>query len=137
MTQSTKTVKGISKGKRNGLSIQKLLMDELCVDVVTELRFAAELTGGTGKGLRERLRQAGVKDWRFDLAIPDHKIAIELEGGLFVNGRHGRGLGMISDMNKYNFGTLSGWRILRFTHTHHKHAQIIDAVKILITKFDN
>lgn len=53
--------------------------------------------------------------WRFDFAIPSRKIAIEIEGGVWTNGRHTRGKGYIGDMEKYNFAALLGWRILRFT----------------------
>lgn len=53
--------------------------------------------------------------WRFDYAIPDCKIAIEVEGGAWTGGRHTRGAGFVSDMEKYNTGTLLGWRIFRVT----------------------
>lgn len=53
--------------------------------------------------------------WRFDFAIPSKKIAIEIEGGVWTNGRHTRGRGYIGDMEKYNFAVLLGWRVLRFT----------------------
>ena len=53
--------------------------------------------------------------WRFDYAWPSHKIAIEQEGGVFVQGRHSRGAGMVKDMEKYNNAALLGWRVFRFT----------------------
>ncbi len=53
------------------------------------------------------------RKWRFDLAIPSHKIAIEVEGGVWTNGRHTRGSGFLGDMEKYNAGTSLGWRIIR------------------------
>ncbi len=64
--------------------------------------------------------------WRFDFAllpvspavISRYKIGIEIEGGVFTQGRHTRGAGFVKDLEKYNFATLLGWRILRFTPTH-------------------
>lgn len=131
MTQSTRTIKGISKGKRKALQLVELLKSE-GIEAVTEYRFAAELVGGTGKGLRQRLKANGLKDWRFDIAITLHLIAIELDGAVFTSGRHTRGLGFISDMDKMNAATVNGWRVLRFTHTHHKHSKIVEMVKGMI-----
>jgi len=53
--------------------------------------------------------------WRFDYAYPDAKVAVELEGGTWVNGRHTRGGGFEKDAEKYNAAVLLGWRVLRFT----------------------
>ena len=51
--------------------------------------------------------------WKFDYAIPTHKVAIEVEGGVWIQGRHTRGSGFVKDMEKYNEATALGWRILR------------------------
>jgi len=53
--------------------------------------------------------------WRFDFALVEDKIAIEIEGGTWINGRHSRALGYTKDCEKYNTAALMGWRILRFT----------------------
>ena len=53
--------------------------------------------------------------WRFDFAIPELKIAIEIEGGLWVQGRHNRAAGYIKDMEKYNAAGKLGWLVLRYT----------------------
>lgn len=53
--------------------------------------------------------------WRFDYAIPAHKIAIEVEGGVWTQGRHTRPAGFLGDMEKYNAAAVLGWRILRTT----------------------
>jgi len=53
--------------------------------------------------------------FRFDIAIPSLKIAIEFEGGVFSGGRHTRGKGYISDCKKYNLATMHGWKLLRYT----------------------
>ena len=53
--------------------------------------------------------------WRFDWAWPDIKLAIEQEGGVWIQGRHSRGVGMVADMEKYNSAAIAGWRVLRFT----------------------
>jgi len=52
--------------------------------------------------------------WRFDFAYPEHMIAIEIEGGIWTQGRHTRGAGFLKDCKKYNTATLMGWAVLRF-----------------------
>ena len=79
-----------------------------------EYRFAA-VHVGLGNGVREKLKRAGLKDWRFDVAFPDLKTAVALEGGTFVKGRHVRGRGYSGDCAKYNAAQELGWVILRFT----------------------
>lgn len=53
--------------------------------------------------------------WRFDYAIPEHNVALEVEGGVWTNGRHIRAQGFLGDMEKYNTATLMGWKVLRTT----------------------
>jgi hypothetical protein len=53
--------------------------------------------------------------WRFDLAWPELLIAVEVEGGVWVGGRHVRGEGYEMDCEKYNEAQLMGWMVLRFT----------------------
>lgn len=55
--------------------------------------------------------------WRFDYAIPSEKIAIEVEGGIWLRNekqsRHTRGSGFVKDMEKYNTATAMGWKLIR------------------------
>lgn len=53
------------------------------------------------------------RKWRFDYAWPEFKLALEVEGGVWSQGRHTRGSGFVADMSKYNEATCLGWRILR------------------------
>lgn len=55
------------------------------------------------------------RKWKFDLAWPERRVALEQEGGVWIRGRHNRGGGMIADMEKYNAAALLGWRVFRFT----------------------
>ena len=54
------------------------------------------------------------RKWRFDYAIPFLMVAIEIEGGLWVKGRHITPRGYLSDMEKYNSASILGWRVLRY-----------------------
>jgi very-short-patch-repair endonuclease len=55
------------------------------------------------------------RKWRFDYAIPEHKIALEVEGGVWTRGRHTRPEGFLGDIEKYNEAALLGWRVFRVT----------------------
>jgi hypothetical protein len=53
--------------------------------------------------------------WRFDVAWPERSIAVEVEGGSYVAGRHTRPAGFEADCEKYNEAVALGWRVLRVT----------------------
>jgi very-short-patch-repair endonuclease len=55
------------------------------------------------------------RKFRFDYCFIDNKLAVEIEGGVWINGRHNRPSGFIKDMEKYNLACMLGYRILRFT----------------------
>src|SRR3990167_10550174 len=56
-----------------------------------------------------------VRRWRLDLAWPDRKLYVEVDGGIWVGGRHNRGPGDEKDCEKLNAAAVGGWRGLRFT----------------------
>ena len=60
------------------------------------------------------VRFAPPRRWRFDLAWPARKLAVEIDGGTWVRGRHSRGAGFAKDCEKLNAAAILGWRVLRF-----------------------
>ena len=60
-------------------------------------------------------RFAPPRRWRFDFSWPERLLAVEVEGGSFIAGRHSRGAGFEADAEKYNQAALIGWRVLRVT----------------------
>lgn len=56
-----------------------------------------------------------VRRWRFDLAWPDLKIGLEVDGAVYAQGRHTRGKGYEADTEKFNEAVLQGWRVLRYS----------------------
>lgn len=55
------------------------------------------------------------RKWRFDYSLPQYKIAIEVDGGVWINGRHNRPSGYLKDMEKFNAAAALGWVVLKFT----------------------
>lgn len=60
------------------------------------------------------------RDWRFDRAWPEFKVAVEIEGlvphwKLAGGGHHQRPAGYARDCEKYNAAQAQGWTLLRFT----------------------
>ena len=53
--------------------------------------------------------------WRFDYCWPELKIAVEVHGGTYTNGRHTRGLGFTGDREKMNEAAICGWTVLEVT----------------------
>lgn len=56
------------------------------------------------------------RKWRFDFAFPAIKIAVEYEGGIFMDrSGHNSHTGIQRDIEKYNRAQALGWKIVRCT----------------------
>ena len=55
------------------------------------------------------------RKWRFDYAWPTYRVALEVEGGVWTGGAHGRGTGITRDIEKYNYAAAMGWLVIRCT----------------------
>lgn len=95
----------LTKSKRKDSTAEILLMKhlkELGLTYYREVRF-------------HHLRR-----WRFDFSVLPrnlyaHAVAIEIEGGSWIAGRHNRGKGFEADIRKYNEAAKLGWTVIRFT----------------------
>lgn len=96
--------------------------------------------------LRVRLADVGLPDperqvifhprrrWRFDLAWPHSKVAIEIQGAIWSNGRHVRGTGYVEDCDKRNAATLLGWRVLYVTDRMIDSGEVDDLLRCAISR---
>lgn len=101
-----------AKGRKKGGDwFAELLTEELGAECVTEYRFHP------------------VRKWRFDYAVPSLMVALEVEGGCWVGGRHTRGAGFKADMEKYNTAATLGWTVLRCTPDQKGSAEITEAMR--------
>lgn len=71
------------------------------------------------------------RGWRFDFAYPGYRVAVEVEGGVWVAGksRHNRGAGMVADMEKYNEASLLGWVLIRCDPSMIRRGVAVDFIK--------
>lgn len=55
-----------------------------------------------------------VRKWQFDLAFPRslNPVAIEVQGGIWIGGRHNRGAALKKEWEKLNTAASLGWRII-------------------------
>ncbi len=88
------------------------------MSTTAQLIFAALCRG---EGLPEpvaEFRFHPERRWRFDYAWPAHKIALEVEGGVWMakggNGKagHSYGRGKERDHEKFTAAAILGWRVL-------------------------
>jgi hypothetical protein len=89
------------------------------------------------------------RKWRFDVAWPGLMVAVEIEGGIFgkgaadsepcmtcgqtKKGAHGSATGILRDIEKYNDGTMLGWRIYRVP-TSKINRETIEAIRTLLRR---
>ena len=67
--------------------------------------------------------------WRFDFAWPGDKVAAEVEGATWANGRHNRGSGFEADCIKYGEAAIMGWRVIRVTKTMIEDGRAVDLIE--------
>ena len=97
-----------------------------------EERFARDLRAlKVAEPAREH-QFASPRRWRFDFAWPDLMLAVEIEGGVWTNGRHTRGSGFVADCEKYNAAALAGWKVLRFTESSVRDGSAVELVARLL-----
>lgn len=78
-----------------------------------EKRFETLWKAQNGPPLEKEYRFHPVRKWRADFAHLPSRTLIEIEGGIYVNGRHNRGAGFAADLEKYLEAGLDGWRLIR------------------------
>ena len=85
---------------------------------LTVTSLIEQLAGyGLGAPAREH-RFHATRRWRFDLAYPDCRLAIEIDGGCYTGGRHVQGAGVRADCEKFAVAQGLGWRVLRVLPEH-------------------
>lgn len=93
-----------------------LVRSDLKLEIVKELRFHP------------------TRRWRFDYAIPEYKIAIECDGGVWMKGggAHSRPQNILRDMEKLTQASLLGWTVIRRTPEQLKTIETLEMIKQVV-----
>lgn len=84
-----------------------------------DLAFALSVT--KCPPFERQYRYAPGRRLRADFAWPDHRLLVEVQGGIFRGGSkggrgaHGSITGILADIDRLNTATLAGYRLLRVT----------------------
>lgn len=87
--------------------------------------------------LEEEVRFHPTRRWRFDYAHPAAQVAIEIEGGVWVGGRHTRPAGYEKDCEKYNAAAAMGWTVFRLTGNMIGMESIEQIQDVILAKLEN
>ena len=74
---------------------------------------------------RAEFRFHATRKWEADFGFPAARLLVEIEGGIYIQGRHQRPGGFIKDMEKYNTAAMMGYTVLRFSPVQVKKGEAI------------
>lgn len=87
--------------------------------MTTAQRLLASALTASGLCVCTEHRFHPTRRWRIDIAVTrrerTRKLAIEIDGGVWVQGRHTRGTGVLKDNEKMAHLAMDGWLFLRVT----------------------
>lgn len=98
----------------------KLMEIELQIDIWPEFYFTTK------------------REFRFDYAIPEHKIGIEQNGGIWSKGNsgHSSGTGIQRDMDKSSLAASLGWRVISRSPEQMMTSETIELIKSALKIFN-
>lgn len=75
--------------------------------------------------------------WRWDYAWPEHRVALEVHGGLYTAGHHSRGASQEGDFEKTNAAAELGWRVLHCVPRKLTHAATLETIRRALALTDS
>lgn len=77
------------------------------------------------------------RQWQFDFSWPQAKIAVEIDGGTYLRGRHVQPEGFRKDCQKINAAQLLGWTVFRGDTRMVKDGSLLDTVMAAFRQNEN
>ena len=103
----------MSEKTHNKIARKKVLSTTASADTDLFLKYLRQTFPHTT--VVKEYRFHDTRKWRFDYAFPDQRVAVEVDGAVWSQGRHNRPVGYIADMEKLNTAASMGWLVLRIT----------------------
>lgn len=72
------------------------------------------------------------REFEWDLAFVDQKIAVEVNGGIWTKGAHGHPITILRNMEKGNWGAALGWRVLAFSTDQVKNGEALNFIEAVL-----
>ena len=94
--------------------------------------FAAQLNAVGLDGYVREYQAIPGRKFRFDFAFVDERLLVEINGGTYNGGAHGRGVGINRDYEKGNLAVVNNWRVLSFDTKQVKSGAALEVVEQLI-----
>lgn len=73
--------------------------------------------------------------YRFDFAWPDHRLLVEVQGGIWTVSGHSTGKGITRDVEKLAAATIAGWRVLQVTSDHVRNGVALRWIQQAISQY--
>lgn len=121
------TIQDLERLKKKGLLVPLIEANAQLNDVQRKLNAPKRKTDPEGlRHIKQTLQLLNIpfvtefkfhatRKFRFDVAFPEHKLALEYEGLVSEKSRHTTITGYTRDCDKYNEAVLLGWKVFRFT----------------------
>lgn len=103
-------------------------------DPQTRFRWLCKASGLPMPTVEHRF--APPRRWRWDYCWEPEKVALEVDGGLFVGGAHVRGARILKTHEKLNTAAALGWRVLYCTPQSLHSEETLTLVRQALTRTD-
>ena len=96
--------------------------------------FAMQLDSAGLTGYTREFRAIPGRKFRFDFCFREARLLIEINGGTYNGGSHGRGVGINRDYEKHNLAVVNNWRVLSFDTKQVKSGAALQVTEQLINQ---
>lgn len=85
-----------------------------------------------GPDLEEEFKFHPERKWRFDFVHHQSRVAVEVDGGVFMNGGHCRGAQITKDYEKRNAATAAGWHVFQLTSVNIREGEDVRLIVLFV-----